>query len=68
MWERTGAYRVLVGRSEGKDHLKEPSLNGRVILKWICRKWHGGMDRIDLAQDRDRWWALLNAVMNLRVP
>jgi len=35
------------------------------ILRWIFRKWDGGMDWVDLAQDRDRWWAL---VSNLWVP
>jgi hypothetical protein len=39
-----------------------------IILKWIFRKWDGGMDWIDLVQNRDRWRALGNEVMNLRVP
>jgi hypothetical protein len=49
------------------DHLGDPDVDGR-ILKWIFKKWDGGMDWIELAQDRDRWRALVNAVMNLRVP
>jgi hypothetical protein len=49
------------------DHLGDPGIDGRIILKWIFKKlW--GMDWIELAQDRDRWQALVNAVMNLRVP
>jgi hypothetical protein len=50
------------------DHLEDLGVDGRIILKWILEKWHGGMDWIDLAQDRDRWRAVVNAVMNLRVP
>jgi hypothetical protein len=37
------------------------------ILRWSFRKWTGGMDWIDLAQDRKRWWAVVKAVMNLRI-
>jgi hypothetical protein len=48
--------------------LKELGVDGRIVLKWTVKKWDGGMDWIDLAQDRDRWRALVNAVMNLRVP
>jgi hypothetical protein len=36
--ERSGAYRGLVGKPEGKDHLEDPVVDGR-ILKWIFRKW-----------------------------
>jgi hypothetical protein len=48
--------------------LGHSSLDGRIILKWIFKKWYGGMDWIELVQDRDRWRDLVNAVMTLRVP
>jgi len=52
-----------------RDHLEDPVVDGRIILRWIFRKWDvEGMDWIELAQDRDRWRAIVNAVMNLRVP
>jgi hypothetical protein len=51
-----------------RDHLEDPGADGRIILKWILKKWDRGMDWFDLAQDRDRWRALVNAVMNLQVP
>jgi hypothetical protein len=50
------------------DHLGGPGVDGRIILKWIFKKWDGGMNWIELAQDRDRLWALMSAVMNLRFP
>jgi hypothetical protein len=51
------------------DHLGDPGVDGRIILRWIFRKWNGGgMDWIELAQDGDKWRTLVNAVMNFRVP
>jgi hypothetical protein len=50
------------------DHLEDPDVDGRIILNGSSRSGMGGMDWIDLAQDRDRWRAVVNAVMNLRVP
>jgi hypothetical protein len=50
------------------DHLGDPGVDGRIMLKWIFKKWDGGMDWIELAQDRGRWRCLVNAVMNFRVP
>jgi hypothetical protein len=44
--------------------LKDPGIDGRII-KWIFEMLHVGMDWIDLSHDRDRWWAVVNAVMNL---
>ena len=48
--------------------MEDPGVYGRIILKWILQKWVECMDWIDLPQDRDRWLALVKAVMNFRVP
>ena len=50
------------------DHLEDTSLDGKIILKWIFERLDGDIDWIDLAQERDRWRTLVNAVMNFQVP
>jgi hypothetical protein len=69
MGERRGAYRALVGNLREGDHLKDPGVDGRIILKWIFERLNGGaIDWLGVAQDRDRWRAVVNTVMNLRFP
>jgi len=65
--ERRGAYRVLVGKPEGKRPLGRPRDRWEDLLRRIFEKVDGDMDWIDLAQDKDRWRAFVKAVMNLRV-
>jgi hypothetical protein len=69
MGEKRNAYRLLVGRPEGKRSLGRPRRwwvdNTRMDLGEV--RW-GDVDWIDLAQDRNRWRALVNSVLNLRVP
>jgi len=43
MGEKRGVYRILVGKREGKNHLGDPGLDGRVILRWIFRQWDVGV-------------------------
>jgi hypothetical protein len=68
MGERRVVYRVLVGKLEGMRPLGGPTHWWWENIRWDLREVGWGMTWIDLAQDRDRWQALVNAVMNLRVP
>jgi hypothetical protein len=69
MGEGRGVYRILAGKPDEKrplvklEHICEDNIK-MYLEKVLC----GGMGWIDLAHDRDRWRALVNAVMNLRVP
>jgi hypothetical protein len=72
LWHVWGRGEVHTGLWYGDlregDHLGDPGVDGRIISKCIFKKWEGNTDWIELAQDRDRWWALVNAVMNLQLP
>jgi hypothetical protein len=69
MGKKRNAYKILVQKPEGKRPLGRPKHRWEHNIKIDLREmgW-GGIDWIDLAQDRDQWRALVNTVMNLRVP
>jgi hypothetical protein len=54
-------YKALMGKPVGTNHLEDQDVDGRMEIDW------GSVDWIQLAQDRDRWQAVVNTVMNLRV-
>jgi len=69
MGERRSVYRVLVGKPERKRPLGRPRSRWEDNIKVDLQEMGcGGMDWIELAQNRDRWRTLVNAVMNFRVP
>jgi hypothetical protein len=66
--KREAHTRLWWGHLREGDHLGEPGVDERIILKWIFKTWDGPMDWIELVHDRDKWRALVNALVNLRVP
>jgi len=68
--EKRDVYRVLVGKPEGKRSLLRPRQRWEDNIKMGPQKvgLRGGMDWVEVAQVGDRWRALVNAIMNLRVP
>jgi hypothetical protein len=69
MGEKRNAYRILVGKPEGRRPLGRPRRRWMDNIKTALREtgWDG-VDWVDLAQDRDHWRALVNTVINLLVP
>ena len=67
MGERRGVYRVLVGKPEGKRSLGRPRRRWEDIMD-LQKVGCGSMDWIELAQNRNKWRALVIAVMNFRIP
>jgi hypothetical protein len=52
--ERRGAYRILMGKHERRNHLEELGIDGKIILKWIFEKCDGWTNWIEMAQDRNK--------------
>ena len=69
MWETEGIdTQFLWGVLGEGDQLEDLGVDGRIILRWIFRKWDWGTNWIDPTHDRDRWRALVNTVMSHLVP
>jgi hypothetical protein len=67
MGDGRNVYRGLIGKPKEQDHLKDQGVDGCMGSKWTLGRLVRGVEWIHLAQDRDRWRAFVNVVMNLRV-
>lgn len=68
MWKLTNAYKILIGEPERKYHLNDLAVFKIIILNWVLKIVWEVMFWIHVARGKDRWWALLNAVINFRFP
>jgi hypothetical protein len=69
MGEDRGVHRVLVGKPEGKRPLRRPRRRWEYNIKMDTQEVEGSRgDWMELAQDRDRWWAVVGTVRNFRIP
>jgi len=66
-----GEWRVHMGfwwgNQSERDHLADSGVYGKIILRWILKWDGGGMDWIELALNRNKWWAFVSAIMDLRL-
>jgi hypothetical protein len=67
IWDKRNTHRLLVGKQEGSRSLVSPRRLDNIRIDLVEVGW-GDVDWFGLAQDRDRWRALVNSVLNLRVP
>jgi hypothetical protein len=65
--EWRNVYCVLEGKPKGKNHLEDQGIDGETGSKWTLGRLVGGVDWIHLAEGKDRWRAVVNAMMNLLV-
>jgi hypothetical protein len=68
MVERRGVCTIWWGKMSERKHLQDTRIEDMIIFKWFFGKWEWVMDWNNLAQNRDRWWALVTVAMNFREP
>jgi hypothetical protein len=66
--KRTGVCRVLVEKPRGKNHLEDPGIDAKIMLRWIFRKWNGRAWADWSGSDWGQLAGFCNAVMNFQVP
>jgi hypothetical protein len=67
MGEMRNAYKILVGKLEGKNHLEDQGIDGKTVRTDLMKRGWEVVDWLHLAQDKEQWWAVVTTVMNLWV-
>jgi hypothetical protein len=67
VWEREELHRKFWWEKLTEEHLEDLRVGGKITLKWVFTEWNGNMDCVNLAQNRDRCRAPVNAVISFRV-